>query len=253
MVVKRARRRQSGALSLILLALGCAATLLVVAAPRLGAAGWRMVGDEGVRLALTANRLSGVSHERAVRSRERAMDFVEHRRSLIELGVLLLGEALHAAPGSERRRTLMEGAEDAILRSLTFSPVQPVGTMLLTRIAFERANRLSMAWRLELSLRTGRFVQSEAWRRSVLGLFAWPLLEPETQALLVPSLAVAIGQDASTIAGLAVDGVIEDEVAAMLAAAGEETAQEDFEAAVAVALDELLGDGSAAETGVAAP
>ena len=253
MVVRARQRRRGGLVWLILLALGCAATLLVVAAPRLGAAGWRMVGDEGVRLALTANRLSGVSHARAVRSRERALGFVEHRRSLAELGVLLYGEGLHAEPGSERRRTLMEAAEDALLRSLTLSPAQPVAAMLLTRIAFERANRPSMAWRLDLSLRTGRFVQSETWSRSVLGLYAWPLLEPETQALLAPSLAVAIGQDAPTIARLAVDQVVEEEVGAMLAAAGEAMAQESFEAAVAVALDELLGDGSAAEAGVAAP
>lgn len=210
--------------------------LLVVGGQQLAAALLRLPAGHAVGLASLGLDITRPSFDRATTALERSLVVLNRPASQRETGVLHQNLGRQSLVERSERQQLYDAALAAFDRSMRYSPVEPVASLLAAQIHYERGARREAAAALEWSLRTGLYLRPHAVPRSYLALALWEHLGEATKERLGPSIRSTLAGDLETFAAWTVAFDADEDLSQRLVVLGpdDETMVERFLAAVAV-------------------
>jgi hypothetical protein len=198
-----------------------AAFLVYVSGPRFVASFGNLAGYQASQLAVVGEPLNTFSYERAVRSRERASQLVDHRLYWAELGLLHYNQFILAEQGAieqfARGPLFAEAAVDAFEHSLTLTPVQPTAWLMLADLHLRADDRDHANEALEWSFRTGYFHRPLVERRAELAFLLWDDLPPLSRERLDTTLVELVRREPSRLAELSLNAGMAEDMMELLA------------------------------------
>lgn len=183
-----------------------------------GVGNW--VGDDAVLIALQGEALNLFSYERAVRSREASLNWVNDASALTELAILHDNQAILADRGAVaqfgRSSEFSALALDSLQRSLALNPVQPTSWLILAELYLQDNDNISAVRAFTWSLDTAYIRVPLSARRLEIAYRLWDDLDRRTRHRLSPAIIDLADRQPAVLAEIAINAGMLDHIMDLL-------------------------------------